>query len=273
MRIPSCPFRFHYIIKPAPRHIFCAAGEHRKKKERAMAQRDSKASGEPLAQEEKDQLKELGSARPRSGVKILSIIGEIEGHSVVPPQSKATKYEHVIPVLTDAEQDDQVQGILVIMNTIGGDVEAGLAIAELIRGMSKPSVSLVLGGGHSIGIPLAVAADRSFIAPTASMTVHPLRTTGLFINARQNFEYYTKMQERIVRFVCANSHIAEHRFTELMNSKNQLADDMGSVLIGAQAVEEGLIDSVGGLADALLCLKAMRGEKRAFRARERVRPV
>lgn len=211
----------------------------------------SEEENTPVSSEKIEQVKELGTTKAKKSIQILNIIGQIEGHTIVPPQSKATKYEHVIPVLTDVEQNDDIQGLLVIMNTVGGDVEAGLAIAELIRGMSKPSVSLVLGGGHSIGVPLAVSTDFAFIAPTASMTIHPLRTTGLFITVPQNFEYYRKMQERILKFICANSRIREERLEALMFSKNQLADDMGTVLIGKQAVEEQLIDAVGGLHEAL----------------------
>lgn len=202
-----------------------------------------------------DDIKEFGTSKNNFPIKIVSIIGQIEGHTILPSQSKATKYEHILPILTEAEQSEDTKGILVLMNTVGGDVEAGLAIAELIRGMSKPSVSLVLGGGHSIGVPLAVSTDYSFIAPTASMTVHPLRTNGLFITVPQSFEYYTKMQERIVKFVCANSNIEEESFTQLMMNKNQLADDIGTVLIGKQTVDTGLINAVGGLADALAKLE------------------
>lgn len=205
-----------------------------------------------------EELRETGGAdKQHDGVKIITIIGQIEGHSELPPQNKTTKYEHVIPMLTEAEQDESVRGILVIMNTMGGDVEAGLAIAELIRGMSKPSVSLVLGGGHSIGVPLAVSVDYSFIAPTASMTVHPLRTNGLFITVPQAFAYYAKMQQRIIRFVCDNSHIDKEQFEKLMFNTDMMADDTGTVLIGSQSVDCGLIDAVGGLSDALAKLRQM----------------
>lgn len=209
------------------------------------------------AQDISENIKELGTDMTDQPIKIISIIGEVEGHTILPPQSKATKYEHIIPMLTDAEQNADIKGLLVIMNTMGGDVEAGLAIAELIRGMSKPSVSLVLGGGHSIGVPLAVSTDHSFIAKTASMTIHPIRTSGLVINVPQTFSYYDKMQERVVRFVCENSGISEEDFRKLMQNTDQLADDTGTVLIGAQAVEAGLIDEIGGLSDALRKLKSM----------------
>lgn len=204
-----------------------------------------------------EELRETGEVENKDGIKVINIIGQIEGHNELPPQSKTTKYEHVIPMLTDAEQDDNIHGLLVLMNTMGGDVEAGLAIAELIRGMSKPSVSLVLGGGHSIGVPLAVSADFSFIAPTASMTVHPLRTNGLFITVPQAFAYYTKMQQRIIRLVCDNSKIDKDSFESLMFNTDMMADDTGTVLIGAQTVECGLIDAVGGLSDAFAKLKSM----------------
>ena len=210
-------------------------------------------------QETKEEIREMGTKLEEEPYKIISIIGEVEGHTILPPQSKSTKYEHIIPMLTEAEQNEGVKGILIIMNTMGGDVEAGLAIAELIRGMSKPSVSLVLGGGHSIGVPLAVSADYSFIAATASMTIHPIRTSGLVINVPQTFRYYDKMQDRVVRFVSENSRISEEKFRELMQKTDQMADDTGTVLIGKQAVEAGLIDEQGGLAQALAKLKELCG--------------
>ena len=205
--------------------------------------------------ENRQSIKDMGVALKEYPIRIISIIGQIEGHTELPPQSKSTKYEHIIPLLTDAEQDDKVKGILVLMNTVGGDVEAGLAIAELIRGMSTPSVSLVLGGGHSIGVPLAVSADYSFITKTATMTIHPIRTSGLVINTPQTFSYYEKMQERVTSFVCECSKTDEETFKRLMSNKEQLSDDTGTVLIGKQAVENGLIDAVGGLSDALAKLK------------------
>ena len=210
-------------------------------------------------QETKEDIREMGTKMDEQPYKIISIIGEVEGHTILPPQSKSTKYEHIIPMLTDVEQNDKVKGILIIMNTMGGDVEAGLAIAELIRGMSKPSVSLVLGGGHSIGVPLAVSADYSFIAATASMTIHPIRTSGLVINVPQTFRYYDKMQDRVVRFVSENSKISEEKFRELMQKTDQMADDTGTVLIGKQAVDVGLIDEQGGIADALEKLRELCG--------------
>lgn len=208
---------------------------------------DSESGQQPAENE----LREIGATKLEDGIRLINIIGQIEGHTLLPSQNKATKYEHLIPLLAEMEQDQAVKGILVILNTMGGDVEAGLAIAELIRSMSKPSVSLVLGGGHSIGVPLAVSSDYSFIVPTACMTVHPLRTNGLFITSPQSFEYYLKMQERILRFISENANISQEQIQALMNNKNQMADDIGTVLIGAQAVEAGIIDEVGGLSAAL----------------------
>ena len=208
--------------------------------------------------QKQEEIKELGNMRPKNNIQIVSIIGQIEGHNVLGPQTKATKYEHIIPVLTDAEQDEEVKGILLILNTAGGDVEAGLALAELVRGMRKPSVSLVLGGGHSIGVPMAVSADYSFIAPTASMTIHPLRSNGLFITSQESFQYFLKMQERIINFIAENAKINTEQVQTLMNNKNQLADDIGTVLTGREAVQDGIIDEVGGLGDALEKLESMK---------------
>ncbi len=208
--------------------------------------------------QKQEEVKELGNMRPKNNIQIVSIIGQIEGHNVLGPQTKATKYEHIIPVLTDAEQDEEVKGILLILNTAGGDVEAGLALAELVRGMRKPSVSLVLGGGHSIGVPMAVSADYSFIAPTASMTIHPLRSNGLFITSQESFQYFLKMQERIINFIAENAKINTEQVQTLMNNKNQLADDIGTVLTGREAVQAGIIDEVGGLGDALEKLESMK---------------
>lgn len=208
--------------------------------------------------QKQEEIKELGNMRPKNNIQIVSIIGQIEGHNALGPQTKATKYEHIIPVLTDAEQDEEVKGILLILNTAGGDVEAGLALAELVRGMRKPSVSLVLGGGHSIGVPMAVSADYSFIAPTASMTIHPLRSNGLFITSQESFQYFLKMQERIINFIAENAKINTEQVQTLMNNKNQLADDIGTVLTGREAVQAGIIDEVGGLGDALEKLESMK---------------
>jgi len=198
----------------------------------------------------------------REGGKLfccLTVIGQIEGHYILSPQNKTTKYEHVIPKLVSIEQDDNIDGLLLILNTVGGDIEAGLALAELIAGMTKPTVSLVLGGGHSIGVPLAVAAKRSFIAKTATMTVHPVRMNGLVLGVPQTLAYFQNMQERIVRFVCDNSKISPERFRELMLSSGELVTDLGTLLEGERAVEEGIIDSTGTLADAVTELKNMCG--------------
>ena len=187
----------------------------------------------------------------RHTIHCLTIIGQIEGHYALPQENKTTKYEHVIPQLVDIEEDPEIEGLLVILNTVGGDVEAGLALAELIAGVSKPSATLVLGGGHSIGIPLAVAARHSFIVPTATMTVHPVRHSGMVLGVPQTLRYFEQMQERIVSFVTEHSKITARRFTQLMHNTGELVMDMGTVLDGRQAVEEGLIDELGGLRDAL----------------------
>ena len=190
-------------------------------------------------------------------IQCLTIIGEIEGHIELPPQNKTTKYEHVIPLLVSIEEDESIGGLLVILNTVGGDIEAGLALAELMAGMKKPTVSLVLGGGHSIGVPLAVAAKYSFIAPSASMTIHPVRSNGMTIGVRQSFEYFRRMQDRINNFVAANSGISAERYNSLVMTTGELVMDVGTVLEGKKAVEAGLIDSVGSLSIALDKLKAM----------------
>lgn len=187
----------------------------------------------------------------RGCIHCLTIVGQIEGHYILPQQNKTTKYEHVIPQLVAIEEDDQIDGLLIVLNTVGGDVEAGLAIAELIAGMSKPTVSLVLGGGHSIGVPLAVSARRSFIAPSATMTVHPVRMSGLVLGVPQTLSYFDRMQERIIRFVTANSRCDDDKFRQMMLNTGELVTDMGTVLDGEAAVQCGLIDRLGGLSDAL----------------------
>lgn len=191
------------------------------------------------------------ATKGRHAIYCLTVIGTIEGHSLAPDNQKSTKYEHVIPQLVDIEEDPAIEGLLVILNTVGGDVEAGLALAELISGISKPSATLVLGGGHSIGIPLAVSARKSFIVPTATMTVHPVRHSGMVLGVPQTLRYFEQMQERIVSFVTEHSKITARRFTQLMHNTGELVMDMGTVLDGRQAVEEGLIDELGGLRDAL----------------------
>lgn len=207
-----------------------------------------------------DTLKELGvinTANSKHKIFCLNIIGEIEGHNVLPEQSKTTKYEHIIPQLVAVEQDDEIEGMLIILNTVGGDVEAGLAIAELISGLTKPTVSFVLGGGHSIGVPLAVSAKRSFIAPSATMTVHPVRTSGLVIGVPQTMNHFARMQERITDFVIKNSHISAKEFTSLMMNTGELVTDVGSTLSGEKAVSVGLIDSLGTLSQVLDALYQM----------------
>lgn len=201
-----------------------------------------------------NEVTELGQTRQGS-IHCLSIIGQIEGHQILPEDVKTTKYEHVLPMLAAIEESPEITGLLILLNTVGGDVEAGLAIAELIAGMSTPTVSLVLGGGHSIGVPLAVAAKRSFIAPTASMTIHPVRINGLVIGAPQTYEYLAGMQERIVSFVTAHSRISRRDYTRLMSDTRKLANDVGTILSGEEAMQCGLIDQIGTLSDALEYLK------------------
>ena len=197
----------------------------------------------------------------RGTIHVLTIVGQIEGHQVLPPTSKSTKYEHVMPLLALVEESDEIDGLLVLLNTVGGDIEAGLGIAELIASMSKPTVSLVLGGGHSIGVPLAVSAKRSFIAPSAAMTIHPVRLNGLVIGVPQTFYYFERIQERITQFVVSNSGVKQESFTRLMMQTGELAADVGSVIYGEEAVELGLIDQIGGLSDALEYLHKMIGQQ------------
>ena len=206
-----------------------------------------------------EEIEALGTVAPgqNSPFACLSIIGQIEGHMVLPESSKTTKYEHILPLLVDAEQNDRVKGILLLLNTVGGDVEAGLAIAEMIAGMSKPTVSLVLGGGHSIGVPLAVSTKKSFITPTATMTLHPVRVNGLILGVPQTMTYFEKIEERIIRFVTSNSHIDADVMKRLMTTNGQLLNDIGSIVSGDQAVDIGLIDRVGSLKDALKALHDM----------------
>jgi ATP-dependent protease ClpP protease subunit len=211
-----------------------------------------------------DNITELGTARvasAKSPLQTLIIIGQIEGHVVLPSQNKTTKYEHVIPQLVAIEENPDIEGLLLILNTVGGDVEAGLALSEIIASLSKPSVSLVLGGGHSIGVPVAVAADYSFIAPTATMTIHPIRMNGLVIGVPQTYEYMDKMQDRVVRFVTQHSAIPEVKFRELMFRTGELARDIGTVLVGQDAVDVQLIDAVGGIKEALQKLHQLLPER------------
>lgn len=211
-------------------------------------------------EQEREQIIELGSdiTKGKDGnIYTLTIIGQVEGHQVLPENCKTTKYEHVLPLLAGIEESDDIDGLLLLLNTVGGDIEAGLAIAEMIAGMKKPTVSLVLGGGHSIGIPLAVCTKKSFITPTASMTVHPVRMTGLVVGAPQTFRYFQRIQEQIVEFVANNSRIEKARFEQFMMATGEMATDVGTILYGKEAVASGLIDKLGGLNDALTALHRM----------------
>ncbi len=213
-----------------------------------------------LQQQEREQIVELGADITRSSkgnIYTLTIIGQVEGHQVLPETAKTTKYEHVLPLLAGIEESDEIDGLLLLLNTVGGDIEAGLAIAEMIAGMKKPTVSLVLGGGHSIGIPLAVCTKKSFITPTASMTVHPVRMTGLVVGAPQTFRYFQRIQEQIADFVTANSGISKKQFESYMMATGEMATDVGTILYGKEAVASGLIDRLGGLSDALSSLHKM----------------
>jgi len=214
----------------------------------------NKGTGEKDNTEIKENIKEFGiptTLEYKSNIQFISIIGEIEGHNIANADKKSTKYEHIIPLLISAQLNPKIEGILIILNTVGGDVEAGLALAEMINSISKPTVSLVLGGGHSIGVPLATSTDYSFIVPTATMTIHPIRTTGLVIGVPQTFRYFEKMQKRINNFVIKTSKIEEGVFHQLMYSTDELANDVGTILVGVEAVNYGLINQVGGLSAAL----------------------
>ena len=205
------------------------------------------------SKEAREEIKDFGSITTGSRYPIhcLTIIGQIEGHYILPSQNKSTKYEHVIPQLVAAEEDPRIKGLLMILNTVGGDVEAGLAIAELVAGMKKPVVSLVLGGGHSIGVPLAVCASRSFIVPSATMTIHPVRMSGLVVGVPQTYSYFERMQDRIIKFVCDNSNVSEDCFRRMLHNTTELATDIGTVLNGEEAVKCGLIDEIGSLSNAI----------------------
>ncbi|MGE4354500.1 MAG: ClpP family protease [Oscillospiraceae bacterium] len=206
------------------------------------------------AKVQREQVVDMGSATTRSAngvIHCLAIVGQIEGHQILTDNTKTTKYEHVLPILAAVEESDEIEGLLILLNTVGGDIEAGLAIAELISSMTKPTASVVLGGGHSIGVPLAVSAKRSFIVPSAAMTIHPVRLTGVVIGVPQTFNYFTKVHERIIQFVTKNSNITQEKFTEYMMRTEEIANDVGSVIYGDEAVSCGLIDHLGGLSDAL----------------------
>ena len=213
-----------------------------------------------MKKEQREQIVELGadlSKSSKGNIYTLTIIGQVEGHMNAPENVKTTKYEHVLPLLASIEESDEIDGLLLLLNTVGGDIEAGLAIAEMIAGMKKPTVSLVLGGGHSIGIPLAVCTKKSFITHTASMTVHPVRMTGLVVGAPQTFRYFQRIQEQIADFVTANSKISREDFEHYMMATGEMATDVGTILYGKEAVASGLIDRLGGLSDALAALHKM----------------
>ncbi|MBQ9757231.1 MAG: ATP-dependent Clp protease proteolytic subunit [Clostridia bacterium] len=221
-------------------------------------------SDENKNENQKEQIKDMGGVYTKNNkmnIYCLSIVGQIEGHTNLPSDTKTTKYEHVIPKLVEIEQSDEVDGLLIMLNTVGGDVEAGLAIAEMIASMKKPTVSIVLGGGHSIGVPLAVSAKHSLIVPSATMTVHPIRTGGIVIGVHQMFDYLTKVQDRIIDFVERNSKIKGEAFKKIMLETGKIANDVGTILFGEEAVSCGLIDGVGGMQDAIEILYKMKEEK------------
>jgi len=217
-----------------------------------------------IDKERVENIKEVGvpnMPETKNNIQFISIIGEIEGHNMVPSDKKATKYEHIIPILIAAQQDPKIEGLFIILNTVGGDVEAGLALAELINSIDKPKVSLVLGGGHSIGVPLATSTDYSFIVPTATMTIHPIRTTGLVIGVPQTFRYFERMQERIISFILRTSDIDRNTLKDLMYATDEIANDVGTILVGEEAVKYKLIDEVGGFSKALKKLNEMMESK------------
>lgn len=230
-----------------------------------MEQKDKKDEASGELEKTLDNIKESGGVLTKSGaerIHCLSIVGQIEGHYILPDGQKSTKYEHLIPLLVSIEQDSEVDGLLILLNTMGGDVEAGLAIAEVIASMTKPSASVVLGGGHSIGVPLAVAAKRSFIVPSATMTIHPVRINGLVVGAPQTYTYFSQMQKRIINFICSHSRANADEINELMMRPDMIATDVGSVIEGQEAVEYGLIDAVGGIDTALADLKRQIKQKK-----------
>lgn len=224
-----------------------------------MSENENNGKNEAI-NEEYETIKDIGGVEvggSRGKFFCISIVGQIEGHSVLPPQTKTTKYEHILPKLVSVEEDENIDGLLVILNTVGGDIEAGLAIAEVIASMKKPTVSLVLGGGHSIGVPLAVSADCSFIVPSATMTIHPVRMSGTVIGVPQMFDYLYKIQDRIINFVVSHSEISKEEFSTLLLETDEIANDVGTVLFGEEAVSHGVIDKVGGLSEAIETLYEM----------------
>ncbi len=229
-----------------------------------LADDEKNADGESSS-EEFDRMIRTGSVVSKKGdctIQCLSVIGQIEGHYLLGEGQKATKYEHIIPLLVSVEESDEVDGMLVVLNTMGGDVEAGLAIAEMIASMKKPTVSLVLGGGHSIGVPLAVCAGRSFIVPSATMTIHPVRISGTVLGVPQTYYYFERMQDRIIKFITSHSHVTEDVLRQMLSRTDQIATDVGSVIDGQEAVRCGLIDETGGISDALDALRKMIKEKK-----------
>lgn len=229
---------------------------------------EKQQQGQALTEETQTSITQLGSSvvgNDRGNIHVLTLVGQVEGHQVLGNQCKATKYEHIMPLLATVEGDPKIDGLLVLLNTMGGDVEAGLAIAELISSMTKPTVSLVLGGGHSIGVPLAVSSKRSFIVPSGAMTLHPVRLNGFIIAVPQTFHYFQRIQQRIMKFITVNSHIEEAVLEELMLRTGELASDVGSVIYGEEAVELGLIDEIGGLSQAMDCLYQMIEQEREDR--------
>jgi len=217
-----------------------------------------------------ENIERLGTTNPvadESNIYCFTIVGQVEGHIILPPQNKTTKYEHIIPQLVAAEQSDKIEGVLIILNTVGGDVEAGLAISEMIASLSKPTVTLVLGGGHSIGVPIAVASDYSFIAESATMTIHPIRLNGLVIGVPQSFEYLEKMQERVIRFITLHSRISEQTLKDLMLKTGELARDIGATVVGRDAVQYGLIDEMGGLGESMAKMRWLIEEARSRKGR------
>ena len=220
-----------------------------------------------VSKEKNEQIQEFGEVvlhekSSNTAIYLLSVIGEIEGHECLPATAKTTKYEHVLPKLAAIEDDGEVDGVLLLLNTVGGDVESGLAIAEMVASLSKPTVSLVLGGSHSIGVPLAVSTDYSFIVPTGTMVIHPVRMSGTVIGARQTYDYFKQMQDRIAGFIAEHSRVTRERVEEMMMNTQMLTKDLGTILVGQQAVEEGVIDAVGGIADAFEKLYELIGKKR-----------
>lgn len=231
-----------------------------------MDKSEKVAEEENIPSEIVDKIKELGQTNvpemPESNIHVLTIIGQVEGHMQLPPKNKTTKYEHILPQLIAIEQNPNIEGVVILLNTVGGDVEAGLALSEMIASMSKPTVSIVLGGGHSIGCPIAVAADYSFIASTATMTIHPIRLTGMVIGVPQTFEYLDKMQDRVIQFVVNHSNIKEEDFKELMFAKGNLTRDIGTNLVGEEAVDYAMIDAVGGVKNAMSTINKMIEEEK-----------